>query len=304
MELLKIILPVALVLGLGYVSRRRALFTEAQISGLKALVCNFTLPAVVLGAFYKSAFDNTIIACAAVIFLCCLAALGLGFLVKRLLLKNRAPLPYLITGFEMGMLGYALYGMRFGSDKLTNMAIADVGQVVFVFTVYRILLALKGGERVKSSLMEMVKSPILLSVLAGLILGASGLGARISMSPAGGVVDACIEFISAPTGCVILFVVGYGMSFSASCLKDACITTLARLAVMAALFFASIWAIGLFVAVSDDLYWALALMFSLPGPFVLPLFLRKPADAEYASTALSLNTLITMALFALISAIA
>jgi hypothetical protein len=45
-------------------------------------------------------------------------------------------------------------------------------------------------------------------------------------------------------------------------------------------------------------------MFTLPAPFVLPAFLGSGRDAEYASTCLSLYTLLSVGLFAVIAATA
>ena len=60
------------------------------------------------------------------------------------------------------------------------------------------------------------------------------------------------------------------------------------------------WTVGM----TDLLRWALILLFTLPGPYVLPVFARGEADARYASSCLSLYTLLSVAMFCVIAVLA
>lgn len=44
-----------------------------------------------------------------------------------------------MTGYEAGMLGYALFGILLGSDKITEFALMDIGHVLAIFTVVSII---------------------------------------------------------------------------------------------------------------------------------------------------------------------
>lgn len=117
LHVLSIVLPVLLTLALGALARRKKLFTREGAAGLKALVSTFTLPVVLFGAFYNATYDVTILVCATTVFVCCIAGLLLGRLVSMLIKTKQTLLPYLTTGFEMGMMGYALYIMLFGAGS-------------------------------------------------------------------------------------------------------------------------------------------------------------------------------------------
>ena len=65
-------------------------------------------------------------------------------------------------------------------------------------------------------------------------------------------------------------------------------------------YFAYTWTVGM----TDLLRWALILLFTLPGPYVLPVFARGEADARYASSCLSLYTLLSVAMFCVIAVLA
>ena len=46
------------------------------------------------------------------------------------------------------MLGYTLYSMLYGAEHTASFALVDLGQVLFVFTLYKILLALDARDGV------------------------------------------------------------------------------------------------------------------------------------------------------------
>jgi intracellular septation protein A len=75
----------------------------------------------------------------------------------------------------------------------------------------------------------------MVSIVLGVIIGATGLGTQLGSTPAGDIVSHAFEFIAAPTAVVILFVVGYELQFSRSGLGAALVAVVSRFAVMALL---------------------------------------------------------------------
>lgn len=298
---LQMILPVILMLSIGMICRKKGVVQKQGVAGLKSLVVNVCLPAVLLKAFYTATYGVGIVITAAAMFAICLAALGLGFMFNRLFKTGRTTVPFLFTGFEAGMLGYALYTLLFGTNAVSNFAMVDLGQVLFVFTVY--LSVLKGRKQgsLKQTLKDMVTSPVIISIAAGVILGATGLGGAISASPAGDIVLRIFDFIAAPTAAVILFVVGYDLEFGKAKLKLAISVVFARFVMMAALGTLVLLGLSAVITVSEPLKWAIILMFMLPPPFVLPIFGRNEDESAFVSASLSLSTLLSLAAFAVIA---
>lgn len=296
-DVLAIIAPILVALILGFAVRKYGILTQEGIDGLKALVMNFALPAVLFGAFYNADFGVQNVIVAAVIFACCIAGLLFGKLLVRIFHIRRELLPFLTTGFEAGMMGYGLYMMLFSEGRIANFAMVDLGQVLFVFTIYMALLNMRKGVSGKETLRSMLKSPIFLSIVAGVIVGVTGLGRMLALSPAGETVDTVLSYIGAPTGVLMLFVVGYGLRFTREELKGAFQAALCRLLIMAGLCAAALFVLNLLIPLSAELYWAVVLMFTLPAPFVLPVFADKKEDAGYVSTGLSIYALISVALF-------
>ncbi len=295
MEVIRTILPVVLMLGIGMLCRRRKLISREGVNALKGVVVNIALPAVLLNAFATTRYTLMDVAVPLMMFGVCLAAWALGKAAARLLKMPSRFVPFLTTGFEAGMLGYALFNMLYGSARTAEFARIDLGQVLFVFTLYKVLLGLSGRERADFGALvkEMALSPIILAITAGVLLGATGLYRAMEPSGLAGVFDACTSFISAPTSAIILLTIGYDLVLAdipwGQTLKVAAV----RLAIMLALRFAFLAAVKALWP-EAELTQAVNVMFILPPPFVLPVFADDADQRVYVSSALSVSTLIAI----------
>ena len=298
---LTIVLPVLSALALGWFSRRRKLLDESAVEGLKTLVMRFMLPAVLLQAFYQIEFSANLLLIAACMFLCCMAGLGLGAILSRIYKGDGRLLPFLTCGFEAGMMGYGLYAMLFPPIQTYNFAMVDLGQVLFVFTVYSALLNRQKSISGRQTLRLMVISPVFLAIAVGIVLSASGLGRLLQESGAGVPFDSALRYIGAPTGMLMIFVVGYQLVWSRPSLKAALLTVALRTVIMGALCVSVLLVLRILLPMEPPLFWAVVLMFTLPAPFVLPIFSGDEAQKGYVATTLSVGTLLSIGLFAAIS---
>lgn len=300
---LKMIMPVLLMIGIGMFCRVKGVVQKQGLAGLKSFAVNICLPAVLFRAFYSADYGIDILIIAAAMFLVCMLALVTGFLIKRV---SSAPklVPFLLTGFEAGMLGYALYTLMYGADAVTHFATVDLGQVLFVFTVY--LSVLRRRENAEQyglmvTIKSMASSPVIIAILAGVVTGITGLGSILNASAAGGIVNGVLDFIAAPTAAVILFVVGYDLKLHRQSIKAAFVTAAVRIALMGMLCAAVLLFLGALINVTEQLKWAFIIMFILPPPFVLPVFTSGDKEASYGSAAISIYTVFTLAAFTVIA---
>ena len=213
----EIVLPVVVSLFLGWLSRLKNILSRAQIDGLKTFVVTFSLPAVLFMAFAEIAYGLDVLLTCVAVFAACTAMLFLGKLFR----KGNPLLAFLVTGFEAGMMGYSLYTLLFGAENLSIMAMAALGGDVFVFTLYMAMLKGRDGMPPKQIARETLLSPIFLAILAGVLLGATGLWGAMSGHFIGSAIAAVGDFLSGPTACAILFVVGYNIEFSRGSLREA-----------------------------------------------------------------------------------
>lgn len=294
------VLPVFLVLMLGILCRKKSIVSREGINTLKNVAVNIALPAVMVNAFATAEYSLKAMLVPSTIFIVCILALGLGFVLCRLLKIGGRLSPYISAGFEAGMLGYALFAILFPDEPLSSFAIIDLGQVLFVFTVYKILLAGKKGGI--SALMEAITSPVVWAIAAGLAFGATGLYDAMKPSGASDILDAITSFISAPTSVLILLAIGYDLNLREIAFKKVGSLIVLRLLVSAALLGATIL-VDRFLLGGITHTGALILMFVLPPPYVLPVFADVESERADISSTLSALTLSSLALFAFLAVV-
>ena len=304
MEVLRTVLPVLVMLVIGMLCRSRKLISREGVNALKNVVVNITLPAVLLSAFATTKYTFMDVAIPLMMFAVCFAAWALGKAGAGLLGMKSRFVPFLTTGFEAGMLGYALFNMLYGSARTAEFARIDLGQVLFVFTLYKILLGMEGRERASAGqlLREMALSPIIIAIAAGVLLGATGLYEALIPSGVSGLFDACAGFVAAPTSAVILLTIGYDLVLGDIPWASTAGVVALRFAIMMALRVA----FGLILKAlwpSAGLDAAINVMFILPPPFVLPVFADDADQRVYVSSVLSVSTLVAIAGFAALAAL-
>ena len=291
-------LPVLAALLLGMFCREKKFLTRDGVDALKKVVVNITLPAVLVNSFATAQYTGQTLAASLTVYLLCCLALVLGWLLAKVLrLPGRLP-AFLASGFEAGMLGYALFVLLYPQDGTANFAILDLGQCLFVFTLYKALLSGKNG--LKAVAKDILTSPIIWSIVVGVILGASGLYRAMGSWGVSGILDSLTSFISAPTGMIILLTVGYDLDLKQLRIRDTARYVILRLVTMGILLLVLL---GLNRTLLGGVIHegAAILMFLLPPPYVLPIFSDEPNQRALISASLSTLTLISLILFAVMT---
>ncbi len=303
LSIIEMVLPVLCVIALGSICRQKGWLSFEGIRGVKSVVSNFALPAVLFNAFLTADYTTTTLISFLVVYIALGLALALGFWLRKLNPKYGKFMPFLLTGFEGGMLGYSLYGLLY-AEGAKVFAVADIGQTFFAFTLFLSTLRVVNGQKPSPSAVAkaMLTNPAGIAMLSGILLGITGAGSLLLASPAGNIIKKLFEFLGAPTSVLILLVVGYELSFSRSIFKPVMKTVLLRLSIMAILCVACAFTIFAFTQFDKRLLVALMLGFSLPAPFIIPLYADVTGHGEYISTTLSVSTLIAVGLFVGIAA--
>lgn len=300
MVLLQKVLPVFLVLGLGVVCRKRALLNREGINALKKVAVDIALPAVMFSAFATAEYSLKSVCVPLTMFAVCCGALFLGFLLCRRLKIGGRLSPYMAAGFEAGMLGYALFAILFPGEKVSAFAMVDLGQVLFVFTVYKIMLA--GKSNAGDALREALSAPTVWAIVLGLLVGATGLYNALKPSGISSVLDALTDFVSAPTSVLILLAIGFDLDPSGMEWRKIGKMMGLRLGISAVL-------LGVVLLVDHLVLGhmihtgALLLMFILPPPYVLPVFADVEEERTDVSSALSALTFVSIVLFAVLAVV-
>lgn len=293
-------LPVFVMLGLGVLCRRKNILSREGVSSMKTFAVNITLPAVMFSAFATAQYSAKSLLIPLVIFSLCVLSLVIGFALCRTMHIPGRLSPYLSAGFEAGMLGYALFALLFPGEGSAAFAIVDLGQVLFVFTLYKALLAGRGGLR--GVIAEAAHAPTVWAIAAGIAVGASGLYKALTPSGVSGVMDAVAGFVAAPTSAVILLTIGYDLVPEEIALRKTVKLAALRVGVAAAALAVAL-AVNRFMLGGVMHTGALVLMFTLPPPYVLPVFADVEDERTDISSALSVLTLLSLVLFMVLTVV-
>ena len=302
MEILAIVLPVFLVLGLGMFCARRSVIDRSGMEGIKQLATGVLLPVTLFNALGTAEYSPATLLLVGVMFLVLTAALLAGYLLRPVLNGRGVYLPFLTTTYEGGMMAYPLYISLCGAAALSNIAALDMANCIFTFTVYLTLITAAGQGRCSGQelLRTVLHAPALYGVAGGILLGATGLLPALLTSPVGPVYQAAVNMLSTPVSALILFCVGYDLRLDRQVLSAAGLAALLRL-VLQSLLLAAVWfLLGPLFTVREQQI-ALVLYLCMPPCFMAPLYAKGTEHKAFASTALSLYTLVSLAAFTVIT---
>ena len=206
------VLPLILLFATGFLLQKLSFFKQSTIIDLKKIVANLALPALLFSAFVSLEFERKFLLVVVTMFVICLVMLFIGVGIRKLLKIESEYFPLLMAGFEMGMLGYALFLSIYGSENLSTFALVDLGQVLFVFFVLMgLLIQKKTGLRKKSELLKsFVSSPVIMAIIAGLAV--SFLKQVIDPNIFFESINEFLNIIGSLTVPLIALVIGYELS--------------------------------------------------------------------------------------------
>lgn len=302
LQVIQMVLPIILVLILGTQCRRREWIRPEGLAGIKTVVSDICLPVVLFNAFFTARYSAAVALVFAAVFSGFLLALLAGFALRKAASPHEKFFPLLLTSAEGGMLGYALYGVLMGEQS--GFAAVDLGQTVFAYTVFLGTLSLTDGRKpsAKALFQNMVTNKCCIGMALGILLGVCGAGQWVLSGPAGGIVSQAISTVTAPTSALVLLIVGYELELDRKLLRPVAVTVACRLLVMGVLLAAVSFLVFRLVPYDRGLQIALMILYSLPAPFIIPLFADVGEEGTYISTTLSVHTLCTVLLFAAIAA--
>ncbi len=301
-EIFSRILPVIFLLILGNWIRRADFLPENTIEDLKKLVVNLALPSVLFISFLNTELRLAYLAIFALIFLLCVGLLGLGRLLRQWLNLPHPYFPFLITGFEYGMLGISLFGSVYGLENIGIIAVIDLGHELFIWFVFLALL-LQQREGIQSPgqlINTFFKSPVIIGILAGIALNLVGVREFLYDFPLTGAVMTTLQFLGNLTIPLILIIIGYGIKLDRQGVREASVVVLIRLVILLPLaLIVNLFLIQNLLHLDRLFEAALFTLFILPPPFIVPLYMRPELTDErrYVNNVLTLHTVVSIAVY-------
>ncbi|MGL1890469.1 MAG: permease [Spirochaetaceae bacterium] len=283
-------LSIFLLFLLGVFFKFSKFLKTQTIRDLKKIVANVTLPALLFKGFSGIDFQKEYLLIVILMFCIPLCIFLLARPLKKVIKIKSPYLPHLLGGFEMGMLGYALFLTIFGQENLPVIAVIDLGQVLFVFFVLIPSLGqLKSGKNsIKEISKTFIKSPVIIAIISGLIIGLINIDiTQIEI----------IDILGSLTMPLIMISLGYEIEFK----KEGFLLALKTVIFRKTLLFISAllvnkFIISSFLGLPIIFEYGVLVMFLMPPPFVVSIFMDQDdhKNLGYVTNTLSLSIVVSV----------
>ena len=298
-EVVKMIIPIVITFMLGVLIKNIKLMDQDGCNTLKRLISKIMLPVILLNAFMFADYNGGVMVTMVVVFVAMLIVFGAGFALSKMMPARAKYMPFLFTTLECGTLGYPLAAMLFGAHGTSHMAIIDVGHTIFLFLIaVPLLQSVDGGSAdAKSIVKNAITSPTFDAMIIGILLGVTGVDTLLASSAVYDVYRSVVDFISAPTGMLILLTLGFDMSIKKELMKPVLFTSALRMIIMGVLCAVSCLIIFRFLPYTKEHLCILILAYMLPASYGLTTFARFDGHNDYVATTVSFSTILTFMAF-------
>lgn len=294
--------PVLALFLLGFILRQNHFFGDQTVADIKKFVLNISLPALLFNSFLSIRIKPEQLALPFVLFILCTVMLFMGDLISRLMRIKTPYFTLLMSGFEMGMFGYAVFMALYGQEYLGVISFLAMGHIVFIFTIFMArLMGLRDGKQdTWTAVRRIIGSPIIISIVAGIIAGNTMhlLPRHVLFSTAGDI----IRLVGSVTAPLIAITIGYGIHISRGSLSLALFTiTIRKLLMVTFALLINRYVIDGLLHMESIYRYAMLSMALTPPTFIVSIFARAghEEDSRYINSTISLDCLISVFLMML-----
>lgn len=306
-EVLEVLMPVAVMLTVGVFCKKFHFLDRQSVDGLKFLTTKVILPAAVFHALATAAYNSMSFLIIGIMTIMLVISFGAGYLMRPFLKEPyKKYLPFMVSVYEGGMMGYPLYTNLCGAENLSNIALLDIAGLLFGFSVYMSMLnQTENGERldVRQICRDALRNPSFVAAVLGLSAGLSEVVLKLQESAAGPVYDAIADMITAPLSAVILVVVGFEIEPVKRLIKPCLQTIFLRVCLQAVMVVGVICTVHCMIGRNQMMDAAIISYMSTPATFSMQSFIKNEEGSEYVSTTNSLYCFVTIFVYAVMAVI-
>ena len=302
LELISRVIPIFLLLGLGYFVRVKGFLKPATMDDIKKVVVNFALPSVLFLTFLDVALEWKFLILGIIVFGLNIAALLFGGFVQRKWYKGHEYFRFLIPGYEYGMLGWSLFIGAYGLEHAGAIALSDLGHEFFIWFVFVPLLMMKKEKSATPGriVRNFLSSPVIIGILSGLVLNILGLKTFLETYWLTSAVLRTLDFLGNLVVPLILLIIGYGISIKKSSFKELGVVLLTRLGIwIPILLIMNLYLLPVVFNLGEMYQHAMFTLFILPPAFILPVFMKEKPESEktYIHNMLTGYTVVSLVAF-------
>lgn len=307
LSILSPILPMILLIGLGMWCRRSQYFSHQTIAEIKRFLLNICTPATIINMTLLMEIEaQTFLIIALSYIMLCVFLLG-GKLLNLIPPLHNTLNPYVCSGTAFMLVGMSLFTIIYGAEHLATFALLGIGHEFFIWTIYYPLFHLdtKGTKITIATFKNLLTSPFIIALVAGMMLNIFGVVEILEANPIGSGILSAITMLSSVATPLLLIALGYGLAFKVDNLKASLKFVFVRFLVVGVLGLLFKFLIidpliepSLVVDLSFYAFLALPLMFTLT------LFVEgvvSDEEVEIINGAIGISTIISIILLIILS---
>lgn len=302
-EAISKIIPIITLILIGVYARRQEWLDKVTVANVKKGLVSVALPAVLFNAFMTMDLKAEYLFLSVLFFVFMIVLLMVGQLLNKNKKLSHPALPFLMTGFAFGLLGIPMLGGVYGMENVGGLSVLGVGHEFFAWFVYVTVIKHQLGNEKFSvqTIKDFVKSPLIISIVAGLLINVIGLRPILEgFFLTSGLLNT-ITMLASITTPLILIIVGYGMSFETHYMKKSIQLLVFRLVFVFTLgYLLKMLLIDPLFHMNDLFDMSYYTFLILPPPFMLVIFIAQydtEESAIVANNTIVLNTLFTIVAF-------
>ncbi|MGO1368317.1 AEC family transporter [Senegalia sp. (in: firmicutes)] len=302
-EIISKIIPIFLLIALGYIIKQKNLVKEATINELKDGVINIALPALLFITFRDMTLKKEYFLVMIVTFVLLIILYRAGILINKIKAISHPLIPFVTTSFTFGLLGIPLFASVFGIENLEKISIFGVAHEFFVWFVFYTLLKMKfSNEKFsRDTVKGFISSPLIISIILGLLLNILGLDKIFFENTLFMGIDITLNYLSNIATPIILIIIGFGLKLNKIYLKQSMKLFAIRITTILVIgYIFKIFIINKIISNDPLLDYAYFTFLILPPPLSLSLFVDKYAGREYseiANNVVVIHTIVCVIMF-------
>ncbi len=299
-ELLRRLLPIFLLMAIGFIAKKKKLFSDSFIEGVKVLIIKIALPAVLFDAFSTMKLQASYLLLFVIMFLYCCFLYLVGH-VLHILMPKMFPMFYTngyMTGFEFGMIGVGLFGAIWGVKQLPVIMLIGFGHELFIWFFYVPLISKSSNQsfHLGNTMKQFLVTPTIIAIVLGVSVNLLGARSLMNDNVFLQSILTVIEFLKPLTSPLILIVIGYTMVFQSANLRTTLVYLITRAVIVLGLGVLVLFFVTKIIPDLDPLFTQAFFAFILlPAPYILPLYIKEQKEADFFTQLLVYSTVVTFA---------
>lgn len=302
-EIIAKVIPILLLIAFGYIMQVTKMVKEDMMDELKKGVLNIAFPALLFLTFKNMVLKQEYFFIVLITFILLCTLYIFGILINKIKFISHPLIPFMVSTCTFGLLGIPLYGSIFGIENLEKFSIFGIAHEFFIWFIFYTLLKMKFTKTgfSKDMIKGFIKSPLILSIIFGLLINIIGLTTYFIQNPLLKGLDLTLEYLASISTPLILIIIGYGLKINKAYIKQSAKFILIRFAVMLSIGYAFKFLLLDGLIGEDPLMdYGYFTFLILPPPFSLSIFVGEYANKEYGdltNNTVVLNTIITIIIY-------